>query len=205
MSSQDQPRPLNAASEGEMATLTTTCEGLAAAVADLKELGADFTEILRDCGDLGCVTCASRRIQTVCLKEVQKVDDEQLAKKAEEAKAEQLEKDITAFFEIPGAPLPKIFGDDDDAADRLGQDVTEWDSCENASQQIDEYIAQLSREENSDFDEFVNMNHPPLFEQGGAFSEESWEMTHVQEQQVGLAEVDAAGFKWAETTGGGEL
>ncbi|KAL9128984.1 MAG: hypothetical protein Q9217_002459 [Psora testacea] len=185
---------LDATYEGDMDTLDTSCECLAAAVADLKELGEDFTELVRYCGDLACATCAGRQLQTVCPKDAQHVGDEQLAN----ANA-QLDEDISAFFENPNADLPKPL-EDGSAADFLAQGTQKMDCGGNVSQLIDAYIAEYSRKEDSDFDELLNMENAPLLERSVNGNYEPWEMVDVHEQQVGLAELEEAGFEWVKTT-----
>ena len=203
MSPQDIPPPLNeaTATEDTLPPLDDSCACLAAAIADLKDLGADFTDVMPDCGQPACATCAPRRFKTNCPKDAQGLDDEVLSRSVifssecamdeeeREEEARTLDQEIVDFFETPGADLPDLFPEDSGVGELL-----EMECGEDASQLIDRYIAEYSGERFSDLDELRDLHPEPLFfEQSGALSGELWEMVDVTEQQVGGAEIDEEG------------
>ncbi|KAL9099316.1 MAG: hypothetical protein Q9163_005165 [Psora crenata] len=200
--------------EGKMASLDTSCRCLAAAVANLKDLGANFSDMVRHCGDPKCPICVSCKCpEAIRPRDAQVKDEEELA--ADAAARKRLSRELTGFFPNPGAPLPKLC-DEDEVADFIARAgggageggaeslMTEFDAGENSSQLIDEYIAEYAREQRAaDFDGLEGMEVDPTFlEQFSTVANadkygEPWEMVNVREQQVGLVEIEDAALECA--------
>lgn len=171
---------------------------LAAAVADLRNMGITFPEFAPDCGSKDCAYCVRARNDRAPKDLGPNLPNDE----SEAEKQDRLARDIEAFFDNPEAMTIPALGEDSKmpSAQSMNDTSASIDRA-NVDHDVDQTLREASRKELESIDESMwaaaDREQPALLNEidrrcGLPDSDEGFEMINVDEAGIGLLEIDKA-------------
>lgn len=167
---------------------------LAAAVADLRDMGITFPEFAPDCGSQDCAHCVRARHSRAQTGPGPNLPNDE----SEAEKQERLARDIEAFFDDPDAMTMPALGEDNEIPNN---DTSASIARSNVDHDVDQTLREASRQELEGINESMwaaaDGEQPKLLNDidrrcGLPNGDEGFEMIDIEEARIGLLEIDNA-------------
>ena len=171
---------------------------LAAAVADLRDMGITFPEFSPDCGSEDCAHCVRARNDRARTGPGPNIPDVE----SEAEKQDRLAQDIEAFFDDPEMIMIPALGEDSETPSaEASNDASASIARSNIDHDVDQALREASRKELESINEWMRAatdeEQPELLNEidsqcGLPDDDEGFEMVNIDEARVGLLEIDKA-------------
>ena len=171
---------------------------LAAAVADLRDMGITFPEFAPDCGSEDCVYCVRARKDRASRGRGSDLPNDE----SEAEKQDRLARDIEAFFDDPEAMTIPTLGEDSEIPSAQPiNDASASIARLNVDHNVDQTLTEASRKELDSINESMwaaaDGEQPRLLTEidrrcGLPDDDEDFELVDIDEAHIGLLEIDKA-------------